>query len=149
MCVCVCCLCVCVCVCVCVCCLLFGCEVGRKRKGCQHFRSFFFFNHSLIQNNNMAARTRTLALALRAARTMPAVTPRRGMHCSLRLNADNSGGNSQEAKEADKQGPQQPQPRKPSPNEVQEQITGEQGGPKGPEPTRYGDWERKGRVSDF
>ena len=27
--------------------------------------------------------------------------------------------------------------------------TGEQGGPKGPEPTRYGDWERKGRVTDF
>jgi hypothetical protein len=27
--------------------------------------------------------------------------------------------------------------------------TGEQGGPRGPEPTRYGDWERKGRVSDF
>lgn len=25
----------------------------------------------------------------------------------------------------------------------------EQGGPKYPEPTRYGDWERKGRVSDF
>lgn len=23
------------------------------------------------------------------------------------------------------------------------------GGPKGPEPTRYGDWERKGRCSDF
>lgn len=23
------------------------------------------------------------------------------------------------------------------------------GGPEGPEPTRYGDWERKGRVSDF
>jgi hypothetical protein len=23
------------------------------------------------------------------------------------------------------------------------------GGPKGPEPTRYGDWERKGIVSDF
>lgn len=23
------------------------------------------------------------------------------------------------------------------------------GGPSGPEPTRYGDWERKGRVSDF
>ncbi|KAF5269219.1 hypothetical protein FQR65_LT02520 [Abscondita terminalis] len=28
-------------------------------------------------------------------------------------------------------------------------YTGEIGGPKGPEPTRYGDWERKGRVSDF
>ncbi|XP_046673027.1 succinate dehydrogenase assembly factor 4, mitochondrial-like [Homalodisca vitripennis] len=27
--------------------------------------------------------------------------------------------------------------------------TGEVGGPRGPEPTRYGDWERKGRVSDF
>ncbi|XP_044743564.1 succinate dehydrogenase assembly factor 4, mitochondrial-like [Chrysoperla carnea] len=27
--------------------------------------------------------------------------------------------------------------------------TGEVNGPRGPEPTRYGDWERKGRVSDF
>lgn len=26
---------------------------------------------------------------------------------------------------------------------------GEDGGPSGPEPTRYNDWERKGRVSDF
>lgn len=25
----------------------------------------------------------------------------------------------------------------------------EEGGPSGPEPTRFGDWERKGRVSDF
>ena len=28
-------------------------------------------------------------------------------------------------------------------------LTGERGGPRGLEPTRYGDWERKGRVSDF
>ena len=36
----------------------------------------------------------------------------------------------------------QPKPAKPSlPKEI--------GGPKGPEPTRYGDWERNGRVSDF
>ncbi|KAJ3131747.1 hypothetical protein HK101_004683 [Irineochytrium annulatum] len=28
-------------------------------------------------------------------------------------------------------------------------ATGEVGGPKGKEPTRYGDWERKGRVFDF
>lgn len=28
-------------------------------------------------------------------------------------------------------------------------ITGEVDGPKGKEPTRYGDWERKGRVYDF
>lgn len=27
--------------------------------------------------------------------------------------------------------------------------TVEDGGPPGPEPTRYNDWERKGRVSDF
>ena len=27
--------------------------------------------------------------------------------------------------------------------------TGEEGGPRGPEPTRFGDWERKGRVTDF
>ena len=28
-------------------------------------------------------------------------------------------------------------------------TTGEIGGPRGPEPTRYGDWERKGRCIDF
>jgi hypothetical protein len=30
-----------------------------------------------------------------------------------------------------------------------EEKPAEIGGPKGPEPTRYGDWERKGIVSDF
>jgi hypothetical protein len=35
--------------------------------------------------------------------------------------------------------PQAPKP--PMPKEI--------GGPKGPEPTRYGDWEVKGRCSDF
>ena len=29
------------------------------------------------------------------------------------------------------------------------ELPPELGGPKGPEPTRYGDWERKGIVSDF
>jgi hypothetical protein len=29
------------------------------------------------------------------------------------------------------------------------QAPGEIGGPPGPEPTRYGDWENKGRCSDF
>ena len=28
-------------------------------------------------------------------------------------------------------------------------IPKEQTGPKGPEPTRYGDWEKAGRCSDF
>ncbi|XP_004520046.1 succinate dehydrogenase assembly factor 4, mitochondrial [Ceratitis capitata] len=39
-------------------------------------------------------------------------------------------------------------PWKPWPNSVNPH-TGEIGGPSGPEPTRYGDWERRGRVSDF
>ena len=29
------------------------------------------------------------------------------------------------------------------------QAPAESGGPKGPEPTRYGDWENKGIASDF
>ncbi len=28
-------------------------------------------------------------------------------------------------------------------------VPPETGGPKGPEPTRFGDWERKGIASDF
>ena len=32
---------------------------------------------------------------------------------------------------------------------VPQQKPGEIGGPKGPEPTRYGDWEINGRCSDF
>ena len=35
----------------------------------------------------------------------------------------------------------EPAASKPMPKEI--------GGPKGPEPTRYGDWEVKGRCSDF
>lgn len=30
-----------------------------------------------------------------------------------------------------------------------EALANEIGGPSGPEPTRYGDWERKGIVTDF
>lgn len=33
--------------------------------------------------------------------------------------------------------------------EITEGKAGETGGPKGPEPTRYGDWEKKGRCIDF
>ena len=33
--------------------------------------------------------------------------------------------------------------------ESKAQLPPELGGPKGPEPTRYGDWERKGIASDF
>ncbi len=33
--------------------------------------------------------------------------------------------------------------------ETAKALPPELGGPKGPEPTRFGDWERKGLVSDF
>ncbi|XP_041969708.1 succinate dehydrogenase assembly factor 4, mitochondrial-like [Aricia agestis] len=44
--------------------------------------------------------------------------------------------------------PKKDDPLPPFPNNTNPD-TGEVGGPRGPEPTRYGDWERKGRVSDF
>ena len=34
-------------------------------------------------------------------------------------------------------------------SEQQPETHTEIGGPQGPEPTRYGDWERKGRCIDF
>ncbi|MDX2104743.1 MAG: DUF1674 domain-containing protein [Alphaproteobacteria bacterium] len=37
--------------------------------------------------------------------------------------------------------PAAPSAAAPTPREI--------GGPKGPEPTRFGDWERNGRCSDF
>jgi hypothetical protein len=33
--------------------------------------------------------------------------------------------------------------------ELKSQLPPELGGPKGPEPTRFGDWERKGIAVDF
>lgn len=45
-------------------------------------------------------------------------------------------------------GPTEEDPYAPFPNDVNP-VTGEKGGPRGPEPTRYGDWERKGRCIDF
>ena len=36
------------------------------------------------------------------------------------------------------------------PNDATQETEPEElGGPKGPEPTRFGDWERNGRCSDF
>lgn len=37
----------------------------------------------------------------------------------------------------------------PPPRPAAPKLPKEIGGPSGPEPTRFGDWERKGRVSDF
>lgn len=37
----------------------------------------------------------------------------------------------------------------PNPPAAKPKPPKEIGGPKGPEPTRYGDWERNGRCTDF
>ena len=42
-----------------------------------------------------------------------------------------------------------PEEKKPAPAKPPMKRPKEIGGPKGPEPTRYGDWEVNGRVSDF
>ena len=41
------------------------------------------------------------------------------------------------------------QPEQPVPDKASNQQTEEIGGVKGPEPTRYGDWEKNGRCTDF
>jgi hypothetical protein len=44
----------------------------------------------------------------------------------------------------DKDKEKKPKTKQPDPKQIKEI-----GGPAGPEPTRYGDWEVKGRCSDF
>lgn len=41
------------------------------------------------------------------------------------------------------------EPDKPAPEPPPKDPPKEIGGPAGPEPTRYGDWEQKGRCTDF
>ena len=56
---------------------------------------------------------------------------------------------------SEKPAPEKPKPdpakaaQAPKPGPAKPPLVKEVGGPAGPEPTRYGDWERKGRVSDF
>ncbi len=45
--------------------------------------------------------------------------------------------------------PDESPPSAESGHNAEKEKPAETGGPKGPEPTRYGDWERKGIVSDF
>ncbi|MEO5335302.1 MAG: DUF1674 domain-containing protein [Magnetospirillum sp. WYHS-4] len=42
-----------------------------------------------------------------------------------------------------------PLPEPPQPPAAEPAKPREIGGPKGPEPTRYGDWEKNGRCIDF
>ena len=43
---------------------------------------------------------------------------------------------------------EKPEPPKPVPPEKPKKVE-EIGGPPGPEPTRYGDWQFNGKVTDF
>ena len=42
-----------------------------------------------------------------------------------------------------------PKPRRAARKSAAEALPPERGGQQGPEPTRYGDWEKKGIISDF
>ncbi len=53
---------------------------------------------------------------------------------------------SEESMDAQETAPGDPSKK---PSEAQESKVEEVGGPTGPDPTRYGDWERKGRCVDF
>lgn len=46
---------------------------------------------------------------------------------------------------AEDKAPEKAKPPAKKPAEKPKEV----GGPKGPEPTRYGDWEKKGIASDF
>ena len=59
--------------------------------------------------------------------------------------ADSSGTESRKVQEAVIEG----SPRTIGPEGPEQPAVPEIGGPKGPEPTRYGDWEKGGRCSDF
>ncbi|XP_072711363.1 succinate dehydrogenase assembly factor 4, mitochondrial isoform X1 [Ciconia boyciana] len=80
---------------------------------------------------------------------------------SLRSTSSKTGGRSEPAKQSLKK-PKLPLGRFDEPEESSIEreplekfpdginpATKERGGPKGPEPTRFGDWERKGRCIDF
>ena len=51
--------------------------------------------------------------------------------------------------ESRKQGAEKSSPPPPAPPPPAPLPPSEVGGPKGPEPTRYGDWEKNGICSDF
>ncbi|XP_062043556.1 succinate dehydrogenase assembly factor 4, mitochondrial-like [Oryctolagus cuniculus] len=98
---------------------------------------------------------RSPATAWRAAARLPFLCH------SLRKTSSSQGGKSKPVTQALKK-PRLPQgrfdapedshlekePLKKFPDDVNP-VTKEKGGPRGPEPTRYGDWERKGRCIDF
>ncbi|XP_059487255.1 succinate dehydrogenase assembly factor 4, mitochondrial-like [Neocloeon triangulifer] len=74
--------------------------------------------------------------------------PKKEEEVAKKLRAKTPIGKLDEPEEGAKHPHQEKDPLPPFPNNTNPN-TGEVGGPRGPEPTRFGDWERKGRVSDF
>ncbi len=52
-------------------------------------------------------------------------------------------------KKAGAASPKLKETKKEKPKETPKELPKEIGGPKGPKPPRYGDWEENGRCSDF
>ncbi|OPJ73404.1 succinate dehydrogenase assembly factor 4, mitochondrial [Patagioenas fasciata] len=100
-------------------------------------------------------------MVLRLLRGAPGAAKPLLLCSSLRSTSSKTGGRSEPAKQPLKK-PKLPLGRFDEPEESSMEreplekfpdginpTTKERGGPKGPEPTRYGDWERKGRCIDF
>jgi hypothetical protein len=60
-----------------------------------------------------------------------------------------AGGHIQRMAEAKNDTPEPVTPKTPPADEKPAAVEREIGGPKGPEPTRFGDWEVNGRCTDF
>ncbi|XP_055665561.1 succinate dehydrogenase assembly factor 4, mitochondrial isoform X2 [Falco peregrinus] len=100
-------------------------------------------------------------MALRLLRCAPRAAKSSLLCSSQRSTSSKTGGRSEPAKQSLKK-PKLPLGRFDEPEESNIEreplekfpdginpVTKERGGPKGPEPTRFGDWERKGRCIDF
>ena len=82
-------------------------------------------------------------------RWLPSLSSRHLSNGSFENNATKGKGTQgEQEKDQEAEGSGENDPYAPFPDDVNP-LTGEKGGPRGPEPTRYGDWERKGRCIDF
>lgn len=127
----------------------------RSEVGMSLLRKRALLSLALLENGRGIIRT--LSGGLCRTRTLPirdTIKMKSQLHhphrCTTTSSSESSSG--PEAEQEQKQGERHRDAEKEPLSEWPEGVnphTGEKGGPKGPEPTRYGDWERKGRVSDF
>lgn len=106
-----------------------------------------------LARDALRARARSLASHLRrlfeqsGCAQQPLSTSARAFSGEKDAKPSTSTSTSTTTKQTDDDGDEKQQQEKK--NAKTESKKQEIGGPKGPEPTRYNDWERKGRVSDF